>query len=42
MATPLTTGDTAPDLTLQSLDGADRSLADFRGERLLVFFWGSW
>lgn len=42
MNAPLTTGDKAPDLALPTLDGSEHRLADFRGERLLVFFWGSW
>ncbi len=42
MATTLTAGHPAPDLTLPTLDGADVHLADLRGKRLLLFFWGSW
>lgn len=32
-------GDKAPDFTLQSDAGEDISLADFRGQRLVVFFY---
>lgn len=42
MATTLTAGTPAPDLALPSLDGDTVSLTDFRGKRLLLFFWGSW
>jgi hypothetical protein len=42
MATTLTAGTPAPDLTLPLLDGENISLTDLRGKRLLLFFWGSW
>jgi peroxiredoxin len=42
MATTLTAGAPAPNLTLPSLDGDTVSLTDLRGKRLLLFFWGSW
>jgi peroxiredoxin len=42
MVTALTVGSPAPELTLPSLDAEKISLGDFRGKRLLLFFWGSW
>lgn len=42
MATTLTAGMPAPELTLPSLDGETVGLTDLRGKRLLLFFWGSW
>lgn len=42
MANTLTTGDRVPDLALSTLDGADTRLSDYLGNRLLLFFWGSW
>jgi peroxiredoxin Q/BCP len=35
----LTAGDTAPDFTLADAEGQDVSLADFRGRKLVVFFY---
>ena len=35
-------GDQAPDFTLPSLDGGEISLSEFRGKRLVLFFWASW
>jgi len=35
-------GDMAPDFTLESLDGEQVSLSDYRGEKVLVFAWASW
>ncbi|MCM1291864.1 MAG: TlpA family protein disulfide reductase [Prevotella sp.] len=38
-----TTGDvTAPDFTLQNIDGKKVSLSDFRGKWVVLDFWGSW
>ena len=34
----LKTGDKAPDFKLKSDDGKDVSLADFRGKRMILFF----
>lgn len=42
MATISTVGESAPNLTLPSLEGKEVNLADFQGKRLLLFFWGSW
>ena len=42
MATTLTAGTPTPGLALLSLDGDTVSQTDFRGKRLLLFFWGSW
>jgi len=33
------TGDPAPDFTLASHDGSEKSRADFAGERLVIFFY---
>ncbi len=35
-------GDMAPDFTLESLEGTQVSLSDYRGEKVLVFAWASW
>lgn len=35
-------GDLAPNLRLARLDGRPVSLADFRGQRVLIQSWGSW
>lgn len=32
----------APDFTLQSLDGKDMRLSDFRGKAVLLNFWATW
>jgi thioredoxin-dependent peroxiredoxin len=34
----LNPGDRAPDFTLPSDDGSEVSLADFRGKRLILYF----
>jgi peroxiredoxin Q/BCP len=34
----LNPGDKAPDFTLPSDDGSEVSLADFRGKRLILYF----
>ena len=39
MADRLATGDTAPDFTLPDADGTAVSLADFRGRRVVVYFY---
>ena len=39
---PVDVGDQAPDFTLPSLEGADVSLSDYRGKRLVLFIWASW
>ncbi|SDH86386.1 Peroxiredoxin [Alteribacillus persepolensis] len=38
----LKTGEKAPDFTLQTLDGKEVSLSDYRGERVLINFWATW
>ncbi len=35
-------GTPLPDLALPKLDGGELALADLRGKKLLLFFWGSW
>lgn len=35
-------GSTAPDFTLQTPDGKDISLADYKGKYVLLDFWASW
>jgi len=37
--TRLAPGDTAPDFTLPDADGKDVSLSDFRGRRVVVYFY---
>jgi len=39
MSTRLTAGDTAPDFTLPDADGKPGSLADYRGRRVVVYFY---
>jgi peroxiredoxin len=39
---PQSKGDTAPDFTLQSLDGKTTRLSDFRGQAVLLNFWATW
>ena len=39
MSTRLTPGDTAPDFTLPDADGKPVSLTDFRGRRVIVYFY---
>jgi thioredoxin-dependent peroxiredoxin len=39
MTTRLTAGDTAPDFTLPDADGKPVSLADYRGRRVVVYFY---
>ena len=39
---PQTKGDTAPDFTLQALDGKTMRLSDFRGQAVLLNFWATW
>ncbi len=36
------TGGPAPPLKLRTLDGADLSLADYRGRTVIVNFWATW
>ena len=35
-------GQAAPAFTLSALDGKRRSLADFKGQVVLLYFWASW
>lgn len=39
MTVRLSPGDPAPDFTLPDADGKDVSLADFRGQRVIVYFY---
>ncbi len=41
-ANVVTAGSPLPDLVLPRLDGGELRLADLRGTKLLLFFWGSW
>jgi peroxiredoxin len=35
-------GDQAPNFTLQTLDGKEVSLADYRGKKVILNFWATW
>ena len=35
-------GTPLPDFVLPKLDGGELDLAELRGKRVLLFFWGSW
>lgn len=35
-------GNIAPDFKLQTLDGEEVSLSDFRGKRVMINFWATW
>jgi peroxiredoxin/protocatechuate 3,4-dioxygenase beta subunit len=39
---PLRVGDKAPDFAVRTLEGADLTLADFRGKFVLLDFWATW
>lgn len=38
----LEVGSKAPDFTLQTLDGEEVSLSDFKGKKVMVNFWATW
>ena len=40
--TPYTSPKPAPAFSLPSLEGKTRSLGDFRGKVLMLFFWATW
>ncbi len=40
--TTVAVGTPLPALVLPGLDGGEVTLADLRGKKLLLFFWGSW
>lgn len=35
-------GEMLPDLTLPRLDGGEIRFSDLRGNKVLLFMWGSW
>jgi peroxiredoxin len=35
-------GDTAPDFTLETIDGHEISLSDYRGKNVILNFWATW
>ncbi|RDI41004.1 peroxiredoxin family protein [Falsibacillus pallidus] len=35
-------GDVAPDFTLKTLEGKEKSLSDFRGKKVILNFWATW
>jgi peroxiredoxin len=39
---PYTPPKPAPTFTLSDLNGTKRTLADFRGKVVLLFFWATW
>lgn len=38
----LQVGDMAPNFTLQDLDGKQQTLADYKGQGVVLNFWGTW
>ncbi|MGP4066996.1 redoxin domain-containing protein [Halobacillus sp. B29] len=40
--TGLEKGQEAPDFTLQTLEGEEVSLSDYRGEKVMINFWATW
>jgi cytochrome c biogenesis protein CcmG/thiol:disulfide interchange protein DsbE len=41
-AGPLTVGAPAPDFSVRTFDGKELTLADFRGQVLIINFWATW
>jgi cytochrome c biogenesis protein CcmG/thiol:disulfide interchange protein DsbE len=41
-AAPLTIGAPAPDFNVRTFDGKELTLADFRGQVLIINFWATW
>lgn len=42
LTTGLGIGDLAPELTLETLDGKEISLSDFKGKHVMISFWATW
>ena len=42
ITTDIAKGELAPDFTLETLDGKEVSLSDYRGKIVLVNFWATW
>lgn len=40
--TGLTVGSKAPDFTLSTVNGDERSLSDYRGKKVILNFWATW
>ena len=38
----ISSGEAAPNFTLKDMDGTERALSDYRGEKVLLAFWSPW